>query len=77
MADALDGVRVGTSRARCVAAVVPSLGLLRIRCRTPRQMRLANGLARLLEEDGYEMDTGTIGSAIQALRIASSEEGPS
>jgi hypothetical protein len=32
-----------------VAAVVASPALIRVRCRTPRQMQLANGLARLLE----------------------------
>ena len=42
-------LNVATSRARCVAAVVASPDLLRVRCRSPRQMKLANGLARLLE----------------------------
>ncbi len=42
-------LNVATSRARCVAAVVASPHILRARCRTPRQMRLANALARLVE----------------------------
>ena len=45
----LNRLNVATSRARCVTAVVASPDLLRVRCRTPRQMRLANALARLVE----------------------------
>ena len=45
----LNRLNVATSRAKCVAAVVASPGILRVRCRTPRQMRLANALARLVE----------------------------
>ena len=45
----LNRLNVATSRAQCVALVVASPTLLRVRCRTPRQMRLANALARLME----------------------------
>ena len=45
----LNRLNVATSRAQCVALVVASPKLLRVRCRTPRQMRLANALARLME----------------------------
>ena len=45
----LNRLNVATSRAQCVAAVVASPRILRVRCRTPRQMRLANALARLVE----------------------------
>jgi hypothetical protein len=45
---------VATSRARCLAALVASPELFRVRCRTPRQMQLANGLCRL-----QEIATGT------------------
>ena len=45
----LNRLNVATSRARCLALVVASPNLLRVRCRTPRQMRLANALARLVE----------------------------
>ena len=45
----LNRLNVATSRAQCVAAVVASPRTLRVRCRTPRQMRLANALARLVE----------------------------
>ena len=48
----LNRLNVATSRARCVTAVVASPDLLRVRCRTPRQMRLANALARLVEMAG-------------------------
>ena len=45
----LNRLNVATSRARCVALVVASPGLLRVRAKTPRQMRLANALARFAE----------------------------
>ena len=45
----LNRLNVATSRARCLALVVASPGLLRVRCRTPRQMRLANAIARPVE----------------------------
>ena len=45
----LHRLNVATSRARCVALVVGSPELIRVRCRSPRQMLLANGLAQLLE----------------------------
>ena len=45
----LNRLNVATSRAQCVAAVVASPDILRVHCRTPRQMRLANALARLVE----------------------------
>lgn len=45
----LHHLNVATSRARCVAAVIASPELLRVRCRPPLQMRLANGLGRLVE----------------------------
>jgi len=45
----LHRLNVATSRAQCLAAVVASPELFRVRCRTPRQMQLANGLCRLLE----------------------------
>ena len=42
-------MNVATSRARCVALVVASPALLRVRARTPGQMRLANALCRFVE----------------------------
>ena len=45
----LNRLNVATSRARCLTVLVASPDLIRVRCRTPRQMRLANALARLLE----------------------------
>ena len=45
----LNRLNVATSRARCLAVVVASPGVLKTRCRTPRQMRLANAVARLVE----------------------------
>jgi uncharacterized protein len=48
----LNRLNVATSRARCLAAVVASRELFRVRCHTPRQMQLANGLCLLLEMAG-------------------------
>ena len=45
----LNRLNVATSRAKCLAVVVASPDLLAVRCRTPRQMHLANALARLWE----------------------------
>ena len=45
----LNRLNVATSRAQCLALVLASPALLRVRCRTPRQMRLANAIARLVE----------------------------
>ena len=42
-------LNVATSRARCVAIVVASPDLLRVRARTPEQMRLANAFYRFAE----------------------------
>jgi uncharacterized protein len=42
-------LNVATSRARCVAVVVLSPDLLRVRARTPEQMRLANAFCRFVE----------------------------
>nr|MBA2315465.1 AAA family ATPase [Chloroflexota bacterium] len=42
-------LNVATSRARCVAVVAASPDLLRVRARTPGQMRLANALCRFVE----------------------------
>jgi uncharacterized protein len=45
----LNRLNVATSRARCAAIVVASPALVRVACRTPRQMRLASALCRLVE----------------------------
>ena len=42
-------LNVATSRARCLAVVVATPALLRVRAHTPRQMRLANALCQFLE----------------------------
>jgi len=46
---AADRLNVATSRARCVAVVVCEPGVLEPECRTPRQMELPNGYARVAE----------------------------
>lgn len=45
----LNRLNVATSRARCLAIVVASPDLVRVRAVTPRQMQLANALCRFLE----------------------------
>jgi uncharacterized protein len=45
-------LNVATSRARCVAVVVASPDLARVRARTPEQMRLANAFCRFVELAG-------------------------
>jgi uncharacterized protein len=45
----LNRLNVATSRARCLAVVVASPELVRVRCKTPQQMKLANALCRLVE----------------------------
>jgi uncharacterized protein len=42
-------LNVATSRARCIAVVVAEPALLRVRARTPEQMRLANALCQFVE----------------------------
>ena len=42
-------LNVATSRARCVAVVVAEPALLRVRARTPEQMKLANALCQFAE----------------------------
>jgi predicted RecB family nuclease len=48
----LNRLNVATSRARCLAVVVASPALIRVRARTPRQMQLANALCRFIEMAG-------------------------
>jgi uncharacterized protein len=50
-------LNVATSRARCVAVVVAEPALLRVRARTPEQMRLANALCQFAELASEEPGT--------------------
>jgi superfamily I DNA and/or RNA helicase len=45
----LNRLNVATSRAKCACVLVASPALFEPECRTPAQMRLANGLCRYLE----------------------------
>src|SRR5206468_8400080 len=45
----LNRLNVATSRARCVAVIVASPALFQVRCKTPRQIELANAFCRYLE----------------------------
>ena len=42
-------LNVATSRARCLCILVASPAVFRPDCKTPKQMRFANGLCRFLE----------------------------
>jgi uncharacterized protein len=42
-------LNVATSRARCIAVIVASPALLRVKASSPEEMRLANALARFAE----------------------------
>ena len=54
----LNRLNVATSRAQCLAVLVANPDLIDVRCRTPRQMQLANALARFMEMamDGSSAD---------------------
>ena len=59
----LNRLNVATSRAKCVAAVVMSPSLVRVACRTPRQMRLANGLCLAVEAAGDPWEAALVTGA--------------
>jgi uncharacterized protein len=50
----MNRLNVATSRARALSVIVCSPTLLKVRCHTPGQMRLANALARFVELAGGE-----------------------
>ena len=71
----MNRLNVATSRARCAAIVVASPALVRVACHSPRQMRLANALCRLVEVANEGAGTriappgdpgGAIGDAVPA-----------
>jgi uncharacterized protein len=45
----LHRLNVAVSRARAIGVVVCNPSLLRVRCQTPEQIRLANALCRFVE----------------------------
>lgn len=50
----MNRLNVATSRAQALSVIVASPTLLKVSCRTPEQMRLANALARFVELAGEE-----------------------
>ena len=52
----LNRLNVATSRGRCLAIVVASPELLKVRVHTPQQMRLANALCRFVEVAAEQAD---------------------
>ncbi len=62
-------LNVATSRARCVAIVVGSPDLWRVRARTPAQMRLANAFCRFIE-----LAAGGDGQALVDLAVSGRPE---
>ena len=80
----LNRLNVAVSRARALVVLVCCPDLLRVRCRTPREMRLANALCRLAElaggggEGGAERHTGEAGVDPPAVPdVARSQRSPS
>ncbi len=65
----LNRLNVATSRAQCLAAIVANPSLTRVQCRTPRQMRLANALARFIELARPANGCPTDGARVGAKRI--------
>ena len=65
----LDGHRlnVATSRARAMAIIVASPDLIRVSCRTPHQMTLANALCRAWEQGQRPGVATAVGSASSGL----------
>jgi superfamily I DNA and/or RNA helicase len=64
-------LNVATSRARCVAVVVAEPALLRVRARTPEQMRLANALCQFVELAREQMPDQRPAPSIEAVRVES------
>jgi len=62
-------LNVATSRARCVAVVVASPDLLRVRARTPEQMRLANAFCRFAEFTKQRREVTPSEPVIQVLTL--------
>lgn len=64
----MNRLNVATSRARGLSVIVCSPSLLKVRCRTPTQMRLANALCRFVELAGQRDAAGT--KEVQQLVLA-------
>ena len=73
----LNRLNVATSRAQCLAVVVASPQVLRVRCRRPREMRFANALARIAEvanEQERRGREGILRSMRRVIRPSKSDE---
>ncbi|HEX3427674.1 MAG TPA: DEAD/DEAH box helicase, partial [Candidatus Limnocylindrales bacterium] len=62
-------LNVATSRARCIAVVIASPDLLRVRARTPEQMRLANAFCRFAELARAQVPQGGVAEPTPAAVI--------
>jgi uncharacterized protein len=60
----LNRLNVATSRGRCLAVIVGSPELLKVRVHTPFQMRLANALCRFVEMADAAAPTRLLGLAL-------------
>jgi len=63
-------LNVATSRARALAIIVASPDLIRVSCRTPRQVLLANALCRAWETAAEATAAGTYAVGAHALTHA-------
>jgi superfamily I DNA and/or RNA helicase len=52
----LNRLNVATSRAKALVVLVASPALIAARCKTPRQMKLANALATYIERTSAQPD---------------------
>jgi predicted RecB family nuclease len=66
----LNRLNVATSRGRCLAVIIGSPELLKVRVHTPYQMRLANALCRFVEMAGAEPRLRLLPSALQPARAS-------
>ena len=65
----LHRLNVATSRARALAIIVASPDLIRVSCRTPHQMTLANALCRAWEERGL-LPHGNVRFAVVPIYVS-------
>jgi len=66
----LNRLNVATSRGRCLAVIIGSPDLLKVRVHTPLQMRLANALCRFVEISNTEVWARPLPSALAPARAS-------
>jgi predicted RecB family nuclease len=69
----MNRLNVATSRGRCLAVIVASPDLLKVRVHTPFQMRLANALCRFVELAAGEGGARPLPSALRPARASATQ----